>query len=141
MMVSTTERNAGAGAGVCTAGCAGELVALRPGTCDSWAALAGLDALVDDGPATGEEEVDTCTCVSFAGTLSRRGGDAAVVEVEGCGGECSAAGTFSLIFPFDWRGGSLETYCGTVYGAGRSAISFAKYSCRSDQSLTSDWGT
>ena len=74
-MVSATERNAGAGAvaGVCTVGWAGELVALRAGTCGSWA-LAGLDAGVEDGPATGEdEEVDACTCASFAGTLSRSG--------------------------------------------------------------------
>jgi hypothetical protein len=93
-MVSTTERSAGAGAfaAVCVVGCAGELVALRAGTSGSWA-LAGLDAGVEDGPATGDEELDAWTCVSFvAGTLSSRGafacgGDAAVVEVDACGGE------------------------------------------------------
>ena len=133
-MVSVTERNVGVdtGAGACNAGKAGELVVLRAGPdgCGS-RALAGLDEDVEEGPATGEEEVGACTCVSFAGTLSTRGvfawgEDIAAVEVEACGGECCDAGTFSLIFPFDWRGGSLGAYCGTVYGAGRSAISFAK---------------
>ena len=72
-MVRTTERNAGAAAAVCVVGCAGELVALRAGTCGSCPALAGLDAGVEDGPATGDEELDACTCVSLAGTLSSRG--------------------------------------------------------------------
>lgn len=92
-MVSATERNAGvrAGADACAAGWAGELVALRAGVdaWGTWAALAGLDAGVEDGPAIGEEAVDACTCDSFAGTLSTsdvfgRGGDAAAVEVDAC---------------------------------------------------------
>ena len=70
VMVSTTERNAGAAAAVWAVGCAGELVVLRVGTCGSCPALAGLDAGVEDGPATGDEELDACTCVSLAGTLS-----------------------------------------------------------------------
>ena len=38
-----------------------------------------------------------------------------LVEVEVWGGDWCAGGTFSLIFPFEGRCGSLEAYCGTAY--------------------------
>lgn len=144
MTVSATDRKAGARVCAAATGwgggCDGELVDLRPGRASAsagaadvadgaaaaaagaWAlALAGLGAAVEEGPAMGEGEVvDTCACGSFAGTLSTSdvcvwGGEiAAAVDVDVCGGDCCAAGTFSLIFPFDGRCESLGTYCGTA---------------------------
>ena len=90
-MVSTTDRRVGAC--VCAAAgcnCAGGLVVdLRPDpdAGGTWA-LAGLDAVAEEGPATGEGElVGTRACGSFAGTLSTSdacvcGGEAAEVDVE-----------------------------------------------------------
>jgi hypothetical protein len=82
----------------------------------------------------GEEEVrvvDACACGSFAGTLSMSdvcacGGEA--VDDEVWGEEWCTGGTFSLIFPFVRRCGSLGAYCGTANGAGRSDINFVKNS-------------
>jgi hypothetical protein len=86
-MVSATERRAGArvfAAAVADCDSAGGLVAyLRPGPV-AWA-LAGLDAVAEEGPAMGEgEDVDVCACESFAGTLSTS-------DVWVCGGEVAAA--------------------------------------------------
>lgn len=65
------------------------MVDLRPDpdAGDIWA-LAGLDAVAEEGPGTGEGEVvGACACGSFAGTLSTSdvcvcGGEVAVVDVE-----------------------------------------------------------
>ena len=118
------------------------LVDLRPSAIagDAWA-LAELDVFAVEveeveGPAMGPGETVRvlAACGSFAGTLSMSdvvcgcGGEVAVVDVDVWGGDWCAGGTFSLIFPFEGRCESLEAYCGTAYGAGRSDINFVKYS-------------